>query len=133
MEKNFNNFNKKIKQIFNLLTPEFDDIIFFDNIKQKVFLASSSNPAFLLQEVGPEIFKYRDDIKNKNYDSLLKLIVNICSQPDLIKNDRKEILDCVNRINTIWNDYDEEEKNDLHKIFLNLLSEYCQYLKNKKL
>ena len=97
-------------------------------------IITKSHPLFLLEEAGPQIFQYRDYIKNESDELMQNLeetVMNNDQMQDYIKdhtNDKDNILYLLGLIKSLWKTYSEDEKNIFHKSLKILLSEYCKYL-----
>lgn len=127
-------FNKNIKKLILLLNQSLADNILFDTIKRRTMLITKSHPLFLLEEAGPQIFQYRDYIKNESDELFLSLedtVMNHEQMQDYIKdnkNDKDNIVMLLKLIKNIWIDYSDEEKKIIQKTLKILLSEYCKFL-----
>lgn len=130
-------FNKNIKKLILLLNQSLEDNILFDTIKRRTMLITKSHPLFLLEEAGPQIFQYRDYIKNESDELFLSLedtVMNHEQMQDYIKdnkNDKDNIVMLLKLIKNIWIDYSDEEKKIIKKTLKILLSEYCKFLSLK--
>ncbi len=127
-------YNKNIKKLIIIIDQSLQDNILFDTIKRRTILITKSHPLFLLEEAGPQIFQYRDYIKNESeelFTNLEDTVMNNDQMKDYIKdngNDTQNILIMLKLIKEIWYKYSEEEKKIIHKLLKVLLSEYCKYL-----
>jgi hypothetical protein len=127
-------FNKNIKKLLLIVNESLEDNILFDTMKRRTLLIIKSHPIFLLEEAGPQLFKYRDHIKNDSEDFILNIEENVMNDnemQDYIKNnenDKDGILILLNMLKEVWIKYDEKEKKIIKKTLKILLSEYCKYL-----
>ncbi len=127
-------FNKKIQHLINILNMSIHNNILFDTIKRRTSLIIKSHPLFLLEEAGPQIFQYRDYIKNESDELFLDLedtVMNNVQMQDYIKdnsNDTQNILILLSLIKSVWITYNKEEKKNIHNTLKLLLSEYCKFL-----
>ncbi len=127
-------FNKNIKKLILLLNQSLEDNILFDTIKRRTMLITKSHPLFLLEEAGPQIFQYRDHIKNESDELFLSLedtVMNHKQMQDYIndnQNDKDNIVMLLKLIKNIWIDYNPDEKKIIKKTLKILLSEYCKFL-----
>lgn len=127
-------FNKTIKKLITLINNSISDNILFDTIKRRTSLIIKSHPLFLLEEAGPQIFQYRDFIKNESEELFLELedtVMNNDQMQDYIKdnqNDKQDIVMLLKIIKSIWFKYSKEEKKIIQNMMKILLSEYCKYL-----
>jgi dTDP-glucose pyrophosphorylase len=127
-------FNKNIKKLLLIVNESLEDNILFDTIKRRTLLIIKSHPIFLLEEAGPQLFKYRDHIKNDSEDFILNIEENVMNDnqmQDYIKNnenDKDGIMILLNMLKEVWVKYDEKEKKIIKKTLKILLSEYCKYL-----
>lgn len=127
-------FNKNIKKLILLLNQSLEENILFDTIKRRIMIITKSHPLFLLEEAGPQIFQYRDYIKNESDELFLSLedtVMNHEQMQDYIKdnkNDKDNIVMLLKLIKNIWIDYSDEEKKIIKKTLKILLSEYCKFL-----
>lgn len=129
-----NSFNKTIKKLLLVITNSVGDNILFDTIKRRTILIIKSHPLFLLEEGGPELFKYRDYIKDNLEDLLNHLedeVLNNQQMQEYIKdneNEKKDIITLLKIIKTVWDKYSNDEKKILHSMLKTLLSDYCKFL-----
>lgn len=127
-------FNKTIKKLITLINNSISDNILFDTIKRRTSLIIKSHPLFLLEEAGPQIFQYRDFIKNESEELFLELedtVMNNDQIQEYIKdnqNDKQDIVMLLKIIKNIWFKYSKEEKKIIQNMMKILLSEYCKYL-----
>lgn len=127
-------FNKNIKKLILLLNQSLEDNILFDTIKRRTMIITKSHPLFLLEEAGPQIFQYRDYIKNESDELFLSLentVMNHEQMQDYIKenkNDKDNIVMLLKLVKNIWVDYNDDEKKIIQKTLKILLSEYCKFL-----
>ncbi len=132
-----NSFNKTIKKLLLIINNSIGDNILFDTIKRRTILIIKSHPLFLLEEGGPELFKYRDYIKDNLEDLLNHLedeVLNHQQMQEYIKdneNEKKDIITLLKIVKTVWEKYSNEEKKILHNMLKTLLSDYCKYLTSK--
>jgi len=130
-------FNKNIKKLIIILNQSLEQNILFDTIKRRTSLIIKSHPLFLLEEAGPQLFQYRDYIKNESEELFLNLeetVLNHNQMQEYIKdnqNDKDSIIFLLKLIKDIWFKYDEKEKKIIQKCLKVLLSEYCKYLTTK--
>jgi len=130
-------FNKTIKKLIIIINNSIDDNILFDTIKRRTSLIIKSHPLFLLEEAGPQIFQYRDFIKNESEELFVQLedtVMNNDQMQEYIKdnqNDKKDIVMLLGIIKTIWFKYSKEEKKIIQNMLKVLLSDYCKYLTTK--
>jgi len=130
-------FNKTIKKLITIINNSIDNNILFDTIKRRTSLIIKSHPLFLLEEAGPQIFQYRDFIKNESEELFLQLedtVMNNDQMQDYIKdhqNDKKDIVMLLGIIKSVWFKYSPEEKKIIQNMLKVLLSEYCKYLTTK--
>lgn len=133
-----NKFNKTLKKIILMIDQSLTNNILFETIKRRTMLITKSHPLFLLEEAGPQIFQYRDYIKNESEELILNLedtVMNNSQMQDYIKdntNDKDNILYLLGLIKSLWSTYNNDEKKMFHKSLKILLSEYCKYLTIKK-
>lgn len=127
-------FNKNIKKLIIIIDNSVSNNILFDTIKRRTMLITKSHPLFLLEEAGPQIFQYRDYIKDESEDLFKNLedtVMNNEQMQDYIKdngNDTENIVMLLGIIKNIWFKYSNEEKKIIHKLLKVLLSEYCKFL-----
>lgn len=131
-------FNRSVKQLLLIMNESIDRNIYFDSVKRKINLVIDTDPLFLLEEGGRHLFKYRDHIKNNNFDELILNTDNIINENDreyLIQEARNNITSDTANLETIisilrnkWVSYSEQEKKIVKNIIRRLLSEYCKYL-----
>ena len=130
-------FNKTIKKLITIINNSIDNNILFDTIKRRTSLIIKSHPLFLLEEAGPQIFQYRDFIKNESEELFLQLedrVMNNDQMQDYIKdhqNDKKDIIMLLGIVKSVWFKYSPEEKKIIQNMLKVLLSEYCKYLTTK--
>jgi hypothetical protein len=130
-------FNKTIKKLITIINNSIDNNILFDTIKRRTSLIIKSHPLFLLEEAGPQIFQYRDFIKNESEELFLQLedtVMNNDQMQDYIKdhqNDKKDIVMLLGIVKSVWFKYSPEEKKIIQNMLKVLLSEYCKYLTTK--
>lgn len=109
-------FNKTIKKLITIINNSIDNNILFDTIKRRTSLIINSHPLFLLEEAGPQIFQYRDFIKNESEELFYQLedtVMNNDQMQDYIKdnqNDKQDIIMLLRIIKSIWFKYSKEEK-----------------------
>lgn len=131
-------FNKTLKKIILMIDQSLTDNILFDTIKRRTMLITKSHPLLLLEEAGPQIFQYRDYIKNESEELINNLedtVMNNSQMQDYIKdnsNDKDNILYLLGLIKSLWKTYNNDEKKMFHKSLKILLSEYCKYLTIKQ-
>lgn len=129
-----NKFNKNIKKLMVIIDNSISNNILFDTIKRRTMIITNSHPIFLLEEAGPQIFQYRDYIKNESeelFNNLEDTVMNNEQMQDYIKdngNDTENIIMLLSIIKKIWYKYSKEEKKIIHKLLKVLLSEYCKFL-----
>lgn len=127
-------FNKNIKKLLLIVNHSLEDNILFDTIKRRTLLIIKSHPILLLEEAGPQLFKYRDHIKNDSDDFILNIEENVMNDnqmKDYIKdneNDKDNIMILLNMLRQVWVKYDDKEKKIIKKTLKILLSEYCKFL-----
>ena len=130
-------FNKTIKKLITIINNSIDNNILFDTIKRRTSLIINSHPLFLLEEAGPQIFQYRDFIKNESEELFYQLedtVMNNDQMQDYIKdnqNDKQDIIMLLKIIKGIWFKYSKEEKKIIQSMLKVLLSDYCKYLTTK--
>lgn len=130
-------FNKTIKKLITIINNSIDNNILFDTIKRRTSLIINSHPLFLLEEAGPQIFQYRDFIKNESEELFYQLedtVMNNDQMQDYIKdnqNDKQDIIMLLRIIKSIWFKYSKEEKKIIQSMLKVLLSDYCKYLTTK--
>ena len=131
-------FNKVIKQLLLIMEGSISNNIVFETVKRKIKISIDANPLILLQEGGIYIFKYRDLIKNDNFDDLFLNTENLIKDDDmnsikeLSSNNSKEANDgiqsLINILRELWKSYNNQEKKIIKTNIKILLSEYCKYL-----
>lgn len=127
-------FNKTIKKLITIINNSISNNILFDTIKRRTSLIIKSHPLFLLEEAGPQIFQYRDFIKNESEELFLELedtVMNNDQMQDYIKDnqsDKQDIIMLLGIIKSVWFKYSKEEKKIIQNMMKILLSEYCKYL-----
>lgn len=127
-------FNKTIKKLINIINNSINNNILFDTIKRRTSLIIKSHPLFLLEEAGPQVFQYRDFIKNESDEMFLQLedtVMNNEQMQEYIKdnkNDKKDIMILLSIVKTVWFKYSPEEKKIIQNMLKVLLSNYCKYL-----
>lgn len=131
-------FNKVIKQLLLIMDGSVKNNIIFDTVKRKIKISIDANPLMLLQEGGVYIFKYRDLIKNDEFDELFLNTENLIKNDDMdsikkLSGDMsKETTDGVDALigvlRNLWTSYGVQEKKIIKKNIKTLLSEYCKYL-----
>lgn len=130
-------FNKTLKKLIIMIDQSLTNNLLFDTIKRRTMLITKSHPLFLLEEAGPQIFQYRDFIKNESeelFENLEDTVMNNDQMQEYIKendNDKDNIMYLLGLIKTVWMKYSQEEKKVIHKSLKILLSEYCKYLTTK--
>jgi len=135
---NFNKYIKKFISILNVSISNTSESDFFNKSKQKIFLVIDHEPLIILQECGPYIYKYREDIINKNLEKLFHecdiddvgnfINGEIKSEDDKDSDSIKKLIHCLK---TVWIKYSESEKKKVYKILTYLISEYSKYLLTK--
>lgn len=135
-------FNKVIKQLLLIMSGSVNNNIIFDTVKRKIKIAMDANPLHLLQEGGVYIFKYRDLIKNDQFDELFLNTENLIKDDDM--DSIKEISGTMSKessdgigalidiLRNLWKSYGQNEKKIIKKSIKILLSEYCKYLSINK-
>jgi hypothetical protein len=129
-----NSFNKTIKKILLIITNSINENILFETVKRRTILIIKSHPIFLLEEGGPELFKYRDYIKDNLEDLFNHLedeIFDNQQMQEYIKdneNEKRDIITLLKIIKTVWSKYSKDEKKILHNMLKTLLSDYCKFL-----
>lgn len=129
-----NSFNKTIKKILLIITNSINESILFETVKRRTILIIKSHPIFLLEEGGPELFKYRDYIKDNLEDLFNHLedeIFDNQQMQEYIKdneNEKRDIITLLKIIKTVWEKYSNDEKKILHNMLKTLLSDYCKFL-----
>lgn len=129
-----NSFNKTIKKILLIITNSINENILFETVKRRTILIIKSHPIFLLEEGGPELFKYRDYIKDNLEDLFNHLedeIFDNQQMQEYIKdneNEKRDIITLLKIIKTVWEKYSNDEKKILHNMLKTLLSDYCKFL-----
>lgn len=127
-------FNKTLKKLILNIDQTLNQNILFDTIKRRTMLITKSHPLFLLEEAGPQIFQYRDYIKNESeelFENLEETVMNNEQMQDYIKdhnNDKDNIVYLLSLIKGVWKNYTNDEKKIIHKYLKVLLSEYCKFL-----
>lgn len=134
-------FNKVIKHLLLIMDSSINNNIIFDTVKRKIKISIDANPLLLLQEGGMYIFKYRDLIKNDNFDELFLNTEELIKDDDMnsikqfSENMSKESNDGIDTLikllRELWKAYNTEEKKIIKKNIKVLLSEYCKYLSIK--
>ena len=131
-------FNKVVKHLILIMDSSIRNNIMFDTVKRKIKISIDANPLMLLQEFGIYIFKYRDLIKNDNFDDLFLNTENLIKDDDI--NDIKEYSEQITKessdgiktllklLRELWTSYGNQEKKIIKKNIKTLLSEYCKYL-----
>lgn len=132
-------FNKTVKRIINIIYNSGYDSILLDTIKRKIFLVINTHPTMLIEDLGPEIFIFRDYIKNgldeliNNYENILlnnqelkKKLTDVSNE--LLNNSNNHINNILETLKSSWNIYSNDEKQIIRKQFSILLSEYCKFI-----
>lgn len=130
-------FNKLVKQLINIVNESVGTNILLETAKRKISLVTNADPFFLLENAGAYVYKYREHIKNGNFEEI------IMNTENYIMNDDKTFLNNQNSkaspdersgfesiimsIRNSWTEYNEKEKKVIKKIITGLLSEYCKY------
>jgi hypothetical protein len=127
-------FNKNIKKLLLFMNESLQDNILFDTVKRRVTIITKEHPLLLLEEAGPEIFKYRDPIHNESDDLFDNLDATVMDNEQFktYMKDNKSQSESINQLlkmlKKIWISYSADEKKQVKKSLKILLSEYCKYL-----
>lgn len=122
-------FCKYMKLLAGDLKRKFptDNICF--TIYRKITVAVDHLPERILRAVGKYLVKYSEQIESANYDFFLKSTFGD-DFPEDREMDEKEKL-CMYTIELVkqhWSSLDDKEKKDYHKITLQLLYCYCDFI-----
>ena len=130
-------FNKLIKDLIKIITDTIGKNVLLESAKQKISFILNADPFFLLENAGLYIYKYREIIKNGDFEDL------IMNTENYILSDDKSVLEdhtskasseeksgfesIIISLRNSWSEYGKKEKKIIKKIITGLLSEYCKY------
>lgn len=130
-------FNKYVTKLINIAesTGRIDASIIL-SIKQKINQLNTINPLMIINLMGKYLCDNDELIKNNDEKFLISftnkeyLVAKI--QEYEIPHDKSDIDFIYNIISSVykeWDNYDDDQKKMIFKIFQIMLSEYCKYLK----
>ena len=134
MEDITKNFNKTVKKLIDILESELPNNSMVDSIRRKYTLAIMSDKSILLYEIGPEIYKFRNEISDDSewlkliksydqYDTAANQIINKISDNETETAAFKQMISSVKNIS---NNLSDEELKKIQTYFKRLLSLYCR-------
>lgn len=119
-------FNGHIVYLTKLLEKKNDYNPSIKELQNRVHLATTTDPFILIQEAGPYVFKYRDQIRRNDIEFFM------ASKPDdLIDGDVPEEIDAGNIIELCkqnWNNLKDSEKSIIIDKVKSLLTLYVRFL-----
>jgi GTPase involved in cell partitioning and DNA repair len=106
--------------------PKDNEVI---DISKKLNLVINSDALFILKETGPYLYKYKEQINEKN----MTYFINKDDWSDDINteaniNDSQLSHNIINKVKEIWIKLKDNEKNIIYSITESLLLDYCNYL-----
>jgi len=130
MDEIVKSFNLTLIKLINLLESEIPSNALLQTIKRRIKICITSVDRSLpIQEIGPEIYEYRELIADDRWDVLESL--DWTKEAMRIKDSDISVKSVQNFINTIlvaWKTYDDDEKKIVTSLVKTLLSSYAKYL-----
>jgi hypothetical protein len=134
-------FNKYIKILTSTIDVSMsnkknsDESEYFNKLKKKIFLLIGHEPLVILQQCGPYLYDFREEIFNNDINKLLNEsdIDNVSEylnnevQDENIK-DTSNIKKLIHCLKTVWFGYTPDEQKKIVKLLKHLISEYSKYL-----
>lgn len=119
-------FNGHIIYLTKLLEKKNDYNPNIKELQNRVHLATTTDPFILIQEAGPYVFKYREQIRRNDVEYFME------SKPeDLIDGNIPEEIDANNVIELCkqnWSSLKDDEKKIIIQKVKELLTLYVRYL-----
>lgn len=128
----FKKFNNKITQITRLAVNKSPNEPKFLSIKSKVHLVKQIAPNDIIEVAGPEIFKYKKQIKERDEDFFMY-------GEEFEAYLKKSVIDVFNiheiflRIRVVYPEATEEEKDTIWDILNKLVGYYIMYAMIQKI
>jgi len=122
----YTNNIKTLLKIMKSKLPKDNEVI---DISKKLNLVINSDALFILKETGPYLYKYKEQINEKN----MTYFINKDDWSDDINteaniNDSQLSHNIINKVKEIWINLKDNEKNIIYSITESLLLDYCNYL-----
>jgi hypothetical protein len=125
----FKTYNTSLKKLIDLISNELPQNTMMADIKRRYTAAVTADRTLLLTETGKELFNYRDQIVDKNWDAL----INREWESEVTEDsgngvDKQSIQRMIMVLRELWDKYDNEEKKEVQKLVRVMLSEYAKYI-----
>ena len=129
-------YNTRIREILDLITAEIPDHPLIGTIHRRFRVALTTDRTLLITETGPELWSYRDIIKDERWDDLIKKNweQEIDNKDDVLMYEvsNNSLKQMVGLLREIWFGYGAEEQKYIKKSMKKLLSTYVKYLQAKR-
>ncbi len=130
-------FCRTIKELINLannLMPNNEDLML---LKRGARIAASTIGNVLIEQIGPEIYKYRKSIVKNDFTFIHDIDFNkqIDDRKDMIPGDGSNIDEYKKLVPLVlqtYYDISDEEREKINKIIKQLLAEYIKYRLHEK-
>lgn len=123
-----NEFNGILKSLTTDLVRLYPQDPVIDRAKKRIFMAIDMTPMFVIGEVGPVLYEYRDQIYAKNEEFFMENDYDkeIRASVDAEKRDLSAYI--IPKVKEAWRDADSAEKDQYTEIAVDLLDSYMDYL-----
>lgn len=119
-------FNSTLGKLIEILDAELPSNALVDTIKRRFKLSLISDKTLLITEIGPEIYVYREEIHNNEWEKLI--YTDWENKANQSSKDSNSIHRIIKAMRMIWEKYDDQEKKKITKLIRILLSEYAKFI-----
>jgi len=126
-DKLIKHFTSKIKRMVLLFRKKMPDDVQIERVQNNISVIAQIHPILPLENVGPYLYQYRKEIKDKEYDKCINQNYDeyINATTSFKREEMSYLIECVRKIANILT---EEEMDAVHDVLIDLLSYYCVYI-----